>query len=389
MKLQGVHDGRLFATRGVDLYVSDGHRGFTARGRLPSPPLDGAGLRTRLLTNRPWRAVTATVVGAVPTVNVWPLTRTHLLGTVGPFVVASADGGRHWVRTRRLPSSSGPMGVLPSAVAHRDGTTYLGEYPLDTAATPRVLKSTDRGRTWSVATALSDARHVHSVQFDPYTDDCWVTTGDTDAAARIGRLQGDGIDVVGGGSQEWRAVELAFTPSAVLWGMDCAYAETNTVFRLPRSEIGAASPTPQAVHEVPGSVYYSASFQAAGTSWVAFSTAMEVGRDSTGPSTQEPTEAPGIVVAASAASNCREWVDLAAYRRQRHLADGLPGCVPRANGYVFLAADPDCGLLVNPYNTRAGNATIQRVPATAFERWAGSTHSPPETAAESHSSTGG
>jgi hypothetical protein len=371
MRLQAVRDGTVYASDGRDVLVRDPGGQFERVGRLPLPDTGRDRLVYRVLTSKRWRPVVHRLVGAVSTVNVWPLSTTDLLATVGRRLFVSGDRGRSWEPSRRLPPSSGPMGVLPSAVEHHDGTTYLGEYPLRDGATPRVLVSRDRGRSWATHAALPDVRHVHAVQRDPCSGDVWVTTGDADAESRIGRLRSGALEAVGGGSQAWRAVELAFTPSALLWGMDCAYADENRIFKLPREEFDAPDPTPEAVGRVPGSVYYGASLPADGDQWVAFSTAMEAGRDSTGPATQEVPHGRGVVVAASSSSGYADWHELAVFRRRRVLADRLPGGLPRANGYVFLGADPGRGLFVNPYNTATDGGTIRQFAPERFAQIAG------------------
>lgn len=357
MKVQGEFDGTVYATAGRDVLVHRDGGDFERVGRLPPP----AGLAHRALLSRRFRPLTDRLVGAVPTVNVWPLTATDLLATSGRRVLVSEDGGEHWEAVRELPPSSGPMGVLPPAVAHRDGVTYLGEYPLDSGTTPRVLASADGGRTWSTAVALPDVRHVHAVQGDPYTDDIWLTTGDTDAESRIGRLRDGEFEVVGGGSQDWRAVELAFTPSSILWGVDCAYADANRIYRLDRDGLEPAAAEPTAVHAVDGSVYYAATLAVDGETWAVFSTAMEAGRDSTGPAGQASDGGRGLVVAASSATSFTEWRVLATFRRAPCLGDYTGGVLPRANGYVFLASDPAAGVFLNPYNTATSHGTIRLV----------------------------
>jgi hypothetical protein len=252
------------------------------------------------------------------------------------------------------------MGVLPSAVGHHDGVTYLGEYPLSQNSTPYVLVSNDYGRSWSRFASLPNVRHIHSVQWDPYSGDFWITTGDKDSESQIGRLTDGAFEPVGGGSQTWRAVELAFTPNAILWGMDCAYLEDKRILKLQREEIHNDNPSPVTVGQVPGSVYYSATLTLNDDQWIAFSTAMEVGRDSTGPTTQAAPTTNGIVIAASESSGFTDWIQLASFQRRRVLTDHLPGNFPRANGYVFLAADPERGLLVNPYNTSFDDVVIRQ-----------------------------
>lgn len=366
MRLQAVHDGTVYASDGRDVLTRDAGSAFDRTGRLPLPDGSRDKVIYGLLTSGRCRPVVDRLVGSVATVNVWPLSDSDLLATVGRQLFVSGDGGRRWEPSRRLPASSGPMGVLPSAVAHHDGRTYLGEYPLGDGVTPRVLVSRDCGRAWATHTALPDVRHVHGVQRDPYTGAIWVTTGDADAESRIGRLRDGGFQAVGGGSQAWRAVELAFGPSAVLWGMDCAYADANRIFKLPREELDTPDPSPVAVGRAPGSVYYSATITADGERWVVFSTAMEAGRDSTGPAAQRSASSQGVAMAASSASGFDDWHELAAFRRRRVLTDRLPGGLPRANGYVFLGADPAGGLLINPFNTDSGDGAIGQVPSSRF-----------------------
>lgn len=359
MRLQGIHGGVVYASEGRIVFRRGRDGQFDRIGRLPSP---ADGLVRRTLSSSRWHPLTDRLIGAVTTVNVWPLSASNLLATVGRRLFTSADGGSSWEASIRLPASSGPMGVLPPAVAHRNGTTYLGEYPLDSATTPRVLASQDWGRTWTTDVSLPTVRHIHAVQVDPYTDDIWITTGDTDSESQIGRLRNGSVDRVGGGSQAWRAVELAFTPSSVLWGMDSVYVDDNRIYRLPRSAIGPSPPDIESVHTVDGSVYYGETLTDGTETWVVFSTAMEAGRDSTGPPAQSRPSGVGQVVAASSATAFAEWHEIASFRRKQCLGDYLPGGLPRANGYVFLGADPDRGLLVNPYNTATNHGEITLFP---------------------------
>lgn len=370
MRLQAVFDGKVYVSDGRDVLVSDGQRQFVRVGQLPLPNLTRDGLIARILTSRRWRPMVDRIIGAVSTVNVWPLSESDLLATMGGRLYVSGDQGQHWELTRRLPPSSGPMGVLPSAVEHHGGRTYLGEYPLRESANPRVLVSDDHGSSWSTLITLANIRHVHAVQRDPYSGDLWMTTGDTDTQSQIGRLRDGAFEVVGGGSQEFRAVELAFTPSSILWGMDCGYADANRLFKLPRENLDTPDPNPQPVGQVPGSVYYSASLTVEGAHWVVFSTAMEAGRDSTGPTTQPGANGRGVVVAASSASDFDYWHELASFQRRRVLTDRLPGGLARANGYVFLDADPEQGLFINPYNTAADDGIIRNLTLERFARLA-------------------
>lgn len=381
MRLCGVRDGVVYGTdgpRAVAGPVRPGRpvelpggavrarvagEGLERVGRLPRAP--GLAPTRRLLTGPAARLVRV-LVGEVGTATVHRRSATDWLATVGPHLFSSHDAGATWQRRSGLAPSSGPTGVLPTAVCEHEGTLLVGEYPLGKEA-PRLLASTDSGRSWETRLALPEVRHVHAVQPDPYGSGVWVTAGDADEECRIGRLRADAteLEVVGGGSQEWRAVELAFTRDAVLWGMDCGYAEHNGLFRLDRGESGregAPSPesTPTRVGEAAGSVYYATTLSVEGVEWVVLSTAVETGQDRTAPD-ETAAAAPAQVLAASAQTGFTEWHELARFDKRTRPADRVPG-LPSANAYVFLEAGPEGGLLVNPFNTATLAGELLRVP---------------------------
>lgn len=379
-RLVGVHDGTVYAVRGTDIVsgpTRPNRRATTGEadrqparvdlsesvGRVPTPTTPR--LLCRLTTGRAG-AVTRLLVGDVSTTAVFRLSASTWLATAGPRLYRSTDAGENWDERLALPSSSGPMGVLPSAVCRADGRVYLGEYPLGDEV-PRIHVSTDDGRDWAVACRLPGARHVHAVQTDPFTGDVWVTTGDADAECAIGRLRhaGDAAEFerVGGGSQAWRAVELAFTPTAVLWGMDCGHARANTLYRLDRAALGAdGDPTPVAVGATANSIYYAATVETGGDYWVVFATAVETGRDRTAPGRSTHGTGTARVVAASAATDYTDWHELLAFERRSRLADAVPR-LPTANAYVYLGTDANDALVVNPFNTATDNGRILVVPA--------------------------
>lgn len=373
MKLGSIAGGRLYATHGRQVLVSSGPDAhFERRGRLPDPPAGPVSLRSRFETGPLLKRAVGAVVGTFPTENLWHVTDDDLLATVGRHLYSSHDGGWTWSHRRPLPPSSGTMGVLPTAVCVDDGRVYLGEYPLD-ETTPRLLASDDRGRSWTTVLALPEVRHVHGVHRDPYTGDVWLTTGDRDAECRIGRLRDGEFRTVGSGSQQWRAVDLAFTRDAVLWGVDSALVRRNNVLRLPRTEIGRNDPVPDPVYETARSFYYGASWSAGDARYVAFSTAIGTRPDRTAPDDHDgPTGREGSnrfaqVVVSSSASDFTKWQPVATYRKRRRPVDWLPwSSAPSANAYVFLVADNERGLVHNPYNTRcnAGKICVGNPPAS-------------------------
>lgn len=369
MRLHGFHDGTLYGTRYRTLLreSSTAENSFAPVGKLPVPTSGRSGFSYRIKTAKGWKSALTRIVGRFPSVNLWPITDTDLLATADNYVFVSHDGGATWTVSRTLPDSSSPMGVLPTGVCYHDGAIYLGEYPLASSATPRILRSTDRGRTWETVVELEDVRHVHSVQIDPYTGDLWVTTGDSGAECRIGRLRDGEFEVVGSGGQEWRAVELTFTSDAIIWGMDSVYRETNPIVRLERSRFDD-DVSPETLYDASNSIYYATSLSVDSEEWIVVSTAMEPGRDSTGPENQITRSDRAKILAASSGTKFTTWHELAAYEKRSVPVDRWNpwDSAPIANAYVFLAADSNRGVVANPYNTARDDGALLLYPPEYF-----------------------
>ncbi|WP_331233278.1 beta propeller repeat protein [Natronorarus salvus] len=365
MKLGGIVDGRIYASVGRSILGErEGGEGFERVGRVPNPERGRRRPVYGLTTDRRGRALLSPVVGRFPSLTLFPITADLLFAASWRWLFVSRDGGRSWAVSRELPPSSGPKGLLPTGLCHHEGDVYLGEYPLAIDTVPRVLRSEDEGRSWETALSLPDVRHVHAVRADPYTGDLWITTGDTDRESRIGRLRGGSFEVVGSGSQRWRAVDLAFTPESVLWGMDSVYAERNLLFRLDRDALSEGRP--EVVHAVDGSVFYATTVETGGERWAVFSTSAESGPDSTAPPEERGTTATDRVrvVAASDANEYTEWTEVVSYGRRRALVDRVNpgGLAPSAGAYVYLDADRERGVVLNPYNTDRDDGRLLRLP---------------------------
>jgi len=365
MKVGGFVDGRLYATDCRNILRERSPLEFELQESFSTSTSGFDGVKSAL-TRGPggYKALTY-LVGRFSTTNVWPSSSSDWIGNVGNQVFHSADAGQTWTPTYRLPESSSRMGLLPTSVAYKDGIFYLGEYPQSYDETARILRSDNGGRTWSVECSLPDIRHIHAVQHDPYSGDLWVTTGDRDEECIIGRLEDGSLSVVGTGNQHWRAVELAFTPDSILWGMDCSYANEVKLFKLDRSRIPSAEP--EVVGITDASVYYAETLSIDDETWVLFSTAKETGIDSTAPpNKRRNTCGPKArVIAASSSTGHSEWTQLVSCRKRSVLADRIH-LMPTANAYVLMASHPDRGLFLNPYNTAQRDGELIRVP---FERF--------------------
>jgi len=98
-------------------------------------------------------------------------------------------------------------------------------------------------------------RHIHAVQYDPFSKTVWVATGDRDEESQIGFLvntpEGSKLNVIASGNQRFRAVSLLFTRDYVYWGTD-AQDRTNAIVRWCRS-----TGSVEQLSTVDGPVFYS------------------------------------------------------------------------------------------------------------------------------------
>src|SRR5699024_9630313 len=124
MKLGGVRDGTVYGTHGLDVGTWSADDGFLTLGSLPNPESGGEKLRFDAMNRRAPKRLLRPLTGLYTTANVWPLGDDQLLATVSRWLFRSPDGGRSWTVVHELPVSSGPMGVLPTALCEHRGRVY-------------------------------------------------------------------------------------------------------------------------------------------------------------------------------------------------------------------------------------------------------------------------
>jgi len=104
------------------------------------------------------------------------------------------------------------------------GNVYVGEYFLNNSRKHpvKLLKSTDGGRSWEVVYSFWNIRHIHCVQYDPFSKMIWIGTGDRDKECFIGFSEDEGENwtIIGSGDQKFRTTSLLFTEDYVYWGTD-------------------------------------------------------------------------------------------------------------------------------------------------------------------------
>jgi len=227
-----VEPGRIIGGRGLELWQWPNDRGPRRIVRFPAS-IPETGLSAWTLTRLGFR------LGI------------HLVLTVGDeeclavlkrrFVLVRT-GGR-LIEVDRVHRGNKPASRALCAMPA--GPILYGEYLLndDRASAVALYRSDDpaRGFRKIYEFPAGEVRHIHFVQWDPFGSCLWMGTGDRDSESRLYRSDdvGGSWRLAGGGSQDWRAVGVAFTADALFWGTDAgsdAGGTLNYIMRYDRQD---------------------------------------------------------------------------------------------------------------------------------------------------------
>lgn len=162
---------------------------------------------------------------------------------------------RVWTRAQQKMNCRNPM---YNAILCHDGNVYIGEYGRPGGEGKRILKSCDGGLTWQTVYQFKadEIRHIHCLAWDPYEQKIWVFTGDADGQCQVlcASVDFSSIELIGDGTQVFRACHVFFYPDRVEWIMDSPLAPVRHVRleRVSRSVI--------LLDSFPGPVWFAQSF---------------------------------------------------------------------------------------------------------------------------------
>ncbi len=151
------------------------------------------------------------------------------------FVLIDKDGSTSVVDRVHRGNKPLPKGIcmLP------DGSVLYGEYLLNNdRKSPVAVYRTQNpvsGFKKIFEFPSGEVRHIHFLQWDSFEGCLWMGTGDEDSECHFFKSidLGENWIKVGGGSQEWRALQIIFTPEFLYWGTDAA-STSNVIVRLDR-----------------------------------------------------------------------------------------------------------------------------------------------------------
>lgn len=126
-----------------------------------------------------------------------------------------------------------------------NGSIFFCEYLLNSDRTKAVnlYRSDDDGMSFKLIKTFApgEIRHLHFIKWDPYEECLWMGTGDygkDNDENRLYRSQdnGNSWELIGSGSQDWRAIGVCFTPTHLVWGTDAGSCpDTVHLIRMDRN----------------------------------------------------------------------------------------------------------------------------------------------------------
>lgn len=154
------------------------------------------------------------------------------------------------------------IGSRPLCVVQYNGTLLYGEYRSNSERSSIGLYSYD-GWSSKKILAIPGVRHIHGVFYDKFHDSLYVTTGDYGNEAGIWQLElhSEKLELLTGGSQQERAVQLVFSERYIYYGTDTP-TESNFIYRIDkeskeRERLGAVNSSIFYGVRIAGEIYFS------------------------------------------------------------------------------------------------------------------------------------
>ena len=125
---------------------------------------------------------------------------------------------------KRITIDSHFYQLLDHSICVTPNYTYFGEYMPNVKRNEINIFRTDDGENWDKIYSFpkKSIKHIHLLQFDPFSQKIWFSTGDADSECLLGNsnLDFSEIEIVGRNHQDWRSLELLFTSEEIFWGTD-------------------------------------------------------------------------------------------------------------------------------------------------------------------------
>jgi len=180
---------------------------------------------------------------------------------------------RSFSRFQRTDVPSRFFQLLDNSLCVTPECVYYGEYIPNSKRGEVNIFRTGNGVHWETIYSFPSRKikHIHTLQFDPFSNKIWFSTGDANVECMLGfaDLDFSSLTIIGKNSQKWRCLEFLFTEESVYWGTDTPLTQ-NELLSYSREDETVAK-----VADFNGPIYNLRSIGSAGYTIV---TAVEGGR---------------------------------------------------------------------------------------------------------------
>jgi hypothetical protein len=212
LRIQTIFDGILISSRGYSIFKSnDFGKTWFLSGTLPVPG------------HKKFLSKSGTMSKALR-IGIHQIKQIH-----NGKILISCDNGfflsdQSLSDFHRINLNSHSFQLLDHNFCETSKFTYFGEYFYNFKKNKVNIFRTSDGEKWEIIYSFpkKSVKHIHLLQFDPFTEKIWFSTGDADSECIFGYANDDfsDIEIVGKNDQDWRCLELIFTPEKVYWGTD-------------------------------------------------------------------------------------------------------------------------------------------------------------------------
>jgi hypothetical protein len=212
LRIHTIIDGDLIASRGYSIFKSkDSGKSWILSGKLP------VSLHKFFLSK-------SRIVSRALRTGIHQIKQIHN----GKILICCDNSiflSDHFLSSfTRIKLNSHFFQLLDHSVCVTPKFTYFGEYIQNSKKNEVNIFRTSDGENWELIYAFpkNSIKHIHLLQFDPFSQKIWFSTGDTDSESLLGYANYDfsEVEIVGNNHQDWKSLELLFTSEKIYWGTD-------------------------------------------------------------------------------------------------------------------------------------------------------------------------
>jgi hypothetical protein len=228
LTVQGIFDATIWGSRGYSIYSSD-DAGITWSflGTMAIPSHKQLLSSSRMISRLLRRGIGRTIQTSKDSI---------LIFCDGAFF--HTDLSFSFCSKSALDTKA--LQLLDHSVCVVGDKIYYGEYSVNVNRNQVNIYVSDDCDAWELLYSFPArrTRHVHLLQYDPFSKRIWFSTGDSKRESLLGHADLDFSDVqiVGENSLQWRGLELFFYQEEICWGTDTPHGQ-NRLLSMDRTRL--------------------------------------------------------------------------------------------------------------------------------------------------------